>query len=161
MLSLWEESYTFGLEQSGNKNSINPPTTKKKRLRFCLGQLQLGLGTDDLSGAKDSQSNTQRKMDSAARNGPRIISLAQEPEERERPNISGRWKMSERDTISLLIHKGWPGSACDKTQVINIPLSWWWLGLRATPPPPPLLPFSTRWYVGCIFCFSPTGTVWL
>lgn len=28
--------------------------------------------------------------------------------------------MRQRDTISLLIHQGWPGSACDKTQVINI-----------------------------------------
>lgn len=28
--------------------------------------------------------------------------------------------MRQRDTISLLIHRGWPGSACDKTQVINI-----------------------------------------
>lgn len=80
--------------------------------------------------------------------GPGIISLAQELEEREPLNISRWWKMRAWDTISLLIRRGGSGFACDKTQVINI----LWVGADwASSSLPSLL---CRWYVGRICASS-------
>lgn len=50
-------------------------------------------------------------------------------------------------TISLLIHEGWPGSACDKTQVINI----LWNRLKLGPLAAPLSLWLIR---GTYFTFS-------
>lgn len=68
-------------------------------------------------------------------------------------HLWARWKMRERDAISPLIHKGWSGSVRDKTQVINILLSWLQLVACLYPPsfPPPTSPSRIfRTY----FCFS-------
>lgn len=50
-----------------------------------------------------------------------IISPPQRLEgKRNKQTSLGGEKRGGSHTISLLIHEGWPGSACDKTQVINI-----------------------------------------
>lgn len=112
-------------------------------------------------------------MDSPARNGPRIISTAQELEESEHPlhphhphpppNISGRVKNEggggDPDCISPLIHKGWHGCARDKKQN-----SCEFGGDSALTPPPPhahhhphphLHPLPPPKLIGAYFAFPP------